>query len=154
MIYNYHVVLKQVCSFASQSLNHNIYIAVDPTPVDVAHAAHAGHCIVDPQCLLSESWRPTYFNINMTWCVDTYHVLNHINVYHNEASIQARSDLGPQTQDIRFITIIIRTHAILTWMLRIYIAVVVFIYGLLSMYFTVCKNIHNPDNITLTSQIH
>ena len=37
------------------SLNHSIYIAADPTPVDVDHAAYACHCIVHPQCLLSES---------------------------------------------------------------------------------------------------
>ena len=39
-------------------LNHNIYIATDPTPGD---AAHVCHCIVRPQYSLSESWRPIYF---------------------------------------------------------------------------------------------
>ena len=34
--------LKQLGRYAS--LNHNIYIAADPTPVDIDHAAHAGHC--------------------------------------------------------------------------------------------------------------
>ena len=29
-------------------LNHYIYIAADPTPVDVAYVAHACHCIVRP----------------------------------------------------------------------------------------------------------
>ena len=38
--------LKQMDRHAS--LNHNIYIAADPTPVDVDHAAHAGHSIVRP----------------------------------------------------------------------------------------------------------
>ena len=33
-------------------------ISADPTPVDVA----CQYCTVCPQCLLSESWRPTYFN--------------------------------------------------------------------------------------------
>ena len=41
--------LKQLGRYAS--LNYNIYIVADPTPVDVDHAAHACHCIVLPQCL-------------------------------------------------------------------------------------------------------
>ena len=45
--------LKKLSRYAS--LNHNIYIAADPTPGDVEHAAHWGHCIVGPQCLFSDS---------------------------------------------------------------------------------------------------
>ena len=41
------------------SLNHNIYIR----SIDVDHAADACCCIVRPQCLLCESWRPIYFNL-------------------------------------------------------------------------------------------
>ena len=61
---NYHVCLhshRHVWMYAgplkqlarSASLNYNIYIATDPTPVVIDHAAHA----VGPQCvdLLSES---------------------------------------------------------------------------------------------------
>ena len=44
-------------------MKHNIYIAADRVPVDVAHAAHAPEMRVGPQCLLSESSRPTYSNI-------------------------------------------------------------------------------------------
>ena len=44
-------MLKHLGRFAL--LNHNIYIAVDPTRVDVDHAAHACHCA--PHCLISES---------------------------------------------------------------------------------------------------
>ena len=50
---NLTLKLKQLCRFASP--NHGIYIAADPTPVDVDHAARAYHCIVRPQCLLSKS---------------------------------------------------------------------------------------------------
>ena len=53
------------------SLNHNIYIAVDPTTVDVEHAAHACNCIVRPQYLFSESWRPAS-NLLVTIKVSDY----------------------------------------------------------------------------------
>ena len=55
-------------------LNHTIYIATDPTPMEVDHVVHVcgagtdislcAHIdfIVRPQCLLSESWGSTYFN--------------------------------------------------------------------------------------------
>ena len=43
-------IIKQMDCYAS--LNHNIYIVADATPVDVDHAAHVCHCIVRPQCLL------------------------------------------------------------------------------------------------------
>ena len=33
------------CSYI-RPLSPDNYIEVDPTPVDVEHAAHAGHCIV------------------------------------------------------------------------------------------------------------
>ena len=46
-------LLKQPGRYVS--LNHNIYIAADPTPVEVDQAAHACHRIVRLQCLLSES---------------------------------------------------------------------------------------------------
>ena len=50
---NENVKLKQLGRYAS--LIHNIYIAADPTPVDVHHAPHSSHCVMRPQCLLSES---------------------------------------------------------------------------------------------------
>ena len=43
------------------SLNHNMYIAADPTTVDIVHVAHSWYCIVSPKCLLNESRRPTPF---------------------------------------------------------------------------------------------
>ena len=45
--------LKWVGIYAS--LNQNIYVTVDPTPVDIDHAAHKCGCIGFPKCLLSES---------------------------------------------------------------------------------------------------
>ena len=44
------------------SLNHNIYIAADPTPVDLDHAAHAGG---PTMCIPSEFWRHTYFKLRI-----------------------------------------------------------------------------------------
>ena len=45
--------LKQMDRFAS--LNHNIYIAANPSALNVDNAAHACHYIVRPHCLLGES---------------------------------------------------------------------------------------------------
>ena len=54
-------IFKQLDRHAS--LNHNIYIADNPTPVDVDHGAYVCHFIVRPQFLLSESWRPSCFRL-------------------------------------------------------------------------------------------
>ena len=45
--------LKEVGRYVS--LYQNIYVTIDPTPVDVDHAAHACRCTVCPKCLLGES---------------------------------------------------------------------------------------------------
>ena len=50
-------MLKQLDRYAS--LNHNMPIAADQTPVEGNHAAHACRCIVREQYLLSDTWRPT-----------------------------------------------------------------------------------------------
>ena len=50
--HDYTFSLKQLGRYAS--LNTNIYIIADPTPVDIGHAAHACHCIVRPRSLLSK----------------------------------------------------------------------------------------------------
>ena len=79
------LVSKQLGRYAS--LNSNIYIAADPTPVVVEHAVRACHCIVRPQCLLSVSRRPTYFKGSYLpdkplhyqgagWSVNTKHLYN------------------------------------------------------------------------------
>ena len=48
--------LKQLGRSASP--NHTIiYIAAEPSHVDVDHVAHACNYIVRPQCLFSKAWR-------------------------------------------------------------------------------------------------
>ena len=44
-------MLKQPGRFTS--LNHNIYIAAYPTPVDVDHAAHAGELMMFTQRIMT-----------------------------------------------------------------------------------------------------
>ena len=51
------VISKELGRFAS--LNNNIYIAADPTPVDIDHSALAG----GPTIFTYESWRPIYFKL-------------------------------------------------------------------------------------------